>query len=360
MNTLEEKLALFNPTLPLAQASTIPPLWYFDEEIYQREADSVFSRNWVWVGNTSDLREPGSYVTTDILGEPILLSRTKEDKLVALSNVCRHRGAKVVTAEKGKATSFQCRYHGWNYDLQGALKGIPQFEGVENFEKEKNCLPTFEVSTWGPAAFVRLKPGTQTLEEFLSPVTQQSGNLDLARFQFARRTEYVMDCNWKVFVDNYLDGGYHVQTLHKGLAGVLDDSKYRTDIFEKSSLQSSPLKQDQVGVAAVRSGDMARYWWVFPNLMINIYDSVMDFNIVQPMGVNQCRVIFEYYFTNTFSGSIENSIEVAHQVQLEDQEICEHVQRGLKSQFYKAGRFSVKREAPGYHFHKLMAKTLSS
>ena len=128
-------------------------------------------------------------------------------------------------------------------------------------------------------------------------------------------------------------------------------------------MQISPIKQaDDATLGKVRAGSHAYYWWVFPNLMINIYEGVMDTNLVLPMGPNKCRVRFDFYFAETESATSRqfnaDSIAVAHQVQLEDMAVCAEVQRGLQSRSYDTGRFSVKREAGGYHFHQLLAKWL--
>jgi choline monooxygenase len=180
------------------------------------------------------------------------------------------------------------------------------------------------------------------------------------------RQDYEVACNWKVYVDNYLDGGYHVNTVHPGLAGVLDYTRYRTEVFANTSVQSSPLKPSakDPSVAAVRTGNLAQYWWVFPNFMLNLYDGVMDTNLVVPMGPDRCRVVFDFFFADTEGAAAEefirDSIAVAHQVQLEDVGICEEVQRNLGCKVYETGRFSVKREGAGYHFHQLLARRLQA
>ena len=111
-----------------------------------------------------------------------------------------------------------------------------------------------------------------------------------------------------------------------------------------------------------RTGDTAHYAWVFPNLMLNLYEGVMDTNLVLPDGPGHCRVLFDFYFADTHGDAarayVERSMAVAHQVQLEDVGVCEEVQRGLASASYDTGRFSVKREAGGYHFHQLLARCL--
>jgi choline monooxygenase len=180
---------------------------------------------------------------------------------------------------------------------------------------------------------------------------------------FVGRKEYELDCNWKVFVDNYQDGGYHVNTVHPGLAGAIDYAQYRTEIAGQTSVQIAPLKQaDDAAIGMVRTGTHAYYWWIFPNLMINLYQGLMDTNLVLPLGPDRCRVLFDFYFADTNSAAaqkfIADSMSVADQVQMEDQGVCEEVQRGLKSRSYDTGRFSVKREAGGYHFHKLLAQRL--
>jgi len=149
--------------------------------------------------------------------------------------------------------------------------------------------------------------------------------------------------------------------VHPGLAGVLDYSKYRTELFEHCNAQISPLKPAAgLAAAAVRTGDVAMYWWVFPNFMANLYAGVMDTNLVLPLGPDRCQVVFDFYFAEgTDAAYKDQSVAVAEQVQQEDIAICEDVQRGLKSRSFSTGRFSVRRENGGYQFHQLLARSLS-
>jgi choline monooxygenase len=243
---------------------------------------------------------------------------------------------------------LRCRYHGWTYDLAGRLRGTPEFEGVAGFCRDDQGLPPLAVAAWGHYIWVRMASPEETLETALAPLpAETTGRLE--SLQFAERRAYNLACNWKVYVDNYLDGGYHVNTVHPGLAGVLDYSRYRTETYAQTSVQRSPLRPADAGdgVAAVRSGTEAQYWWVFPNFMLNLYDGVMDTNLVQPLGTDRCRVIFDFYFADTASDAalrfIRDSIAVAEQVQQEDIGICEEVQRGLQSRTFDTGRFSVRR-----------------
>jgi choline monooxygenase len=361
--TLQELLHVFDPDLPLERARTIPSSWYFDPALYAAECRSVFGGNWQAVGRTDQVREPGQFFTGDVAGEPFVVVRGDDGELRAFFNVCRHRAARVLAEAEGRATRLRCRYHGWTYDLCGRLRGTPEFDGVADFRREANGLPPIAVAVWGPLVWVHLGPPPQPLTDFLRPLPEQAAPLKLDALRFVARREYRLECNWKVFVDNYLDGGYHVNTVHPGLAGVLDYAQYHTEIAGHTAVQISPIKPAEGdAVAAVRVGENAYYWWVFPNFMLNIYQSVMDTNLVLPLGPDACRVIFDFYFSNTegpeAEAFIKRSIDVAHQIQLEDLGICEEVQRGLKSRSFATGRFSVRREAAGYHFHRLLARQL--
>lgn len=348
----------FDPTLPLERARTIPSHWYFDPAVLERERETAFS-GWQAVGRLDRVTGQGAYFTADVAGEPIAVVRDDAGVLRAFHNVCRHRAAPVLTEPCGHTTKLRCRYHGWTYDLAGRLRGTPEFEGVENFDRDANGLVPMAVDTWGPTVWVH--PGTprQSLAEFLNPMPTMTKEFAIERQRWHTRREYELSCNWKVYADNYLDGGYHIHSIHPGLSGVIDYAKYRTETYAHSSVQLSPLKPAEAVEGAVRTGATAHYWWVYPNFMVNLYSGVMDTNLVLPLGPNRCRVVFDFYFAEgTDESFMRQSVDVAEKVQQEDVSICEDVQRGLHSRSYTTGRFSVKRENAGYHFHRLLAASL--
>ncbi|MBL8796972.1 MAG: Rieske 2Fe-2S domain-containing protein [Planctomycetia bacterium] len=360
---LQEQLRRFDPTLPLERARTIPAAWYLDPEIHEAERSAVFGNTWHFAGRLDQLTAPGAFVTLDIAGEPVLVVRDAAGVLRAFSNVCRHRAAVVMNEPCGMASKLRCRYHGWTYDLAGQLRGTPEFEGVGEFARDEHGLPELAVSTWGPLVWVHLGRPAMPLAEFLAPLPERL--MDLNKLRFVERRAYEVACNWKVFVDNFLDGGYHVNTVHPGLSGALDYSRYRTETFDQCSVQVAPLKaSDDPAIAQSRAGDCAYYWWVYPNLMLNLYRGVMDVNVVLPLGPSRCQVLFDFYFEQTEGDGarqfIAESIRIAEQIQQEDMDISVEVQRGLASRSYDTGRFSVRREAGGYHFHRLLARQLQA
>jgi choline monooxygenase len=193
---------------------------------------------------------------------------------------------------------------------------------------------------------------------------QRMAPLEVTKLHYVASRQYDIACNWKVFVDNYLDGGYHVPHLHKGLNSVLDYKQYTIENEDRYCLQSSPMvsSDEDAATGATRKGDRAWYFWQYPNFMINCYAGYMDTNLVIPVDVDHCRVIFDFYFGEVATEAArkynEESIAVGDRVQSEDLGICEAVQRGLKSRAYGAGRLSVRREAGEHLFHRLLAADL--
>jgi choline monooxygenase len=362
-SSIEQILSSYDDGAPLAQASTIPGAWYTDPRIADLERLSVFSKTWQLVARTDQLKSSGQFVSTTVAGEPIVVVRGSDGVLRAFFNVCRHHAAAVVTEPCGHAALLRCPYHGWNYGLDGSLKGMPEFEGVENFDRAQNGLVPVRVETWECFVFVNLDNHAAPLTDFLGGLVKRMEPLGISKLHYFDRRTYDIHCNWKVFVDNYLDGGYHVPHLHKGLSSVLDYKQYTIENEDRYCLQSSPMvaSDEDAATGAARKGDRAWYFWQHPNLMINCYEGYMDTNLVIPVDVDHCTVIFDFYFGDISESSRnynEESVSVGNRVQEEDLGICEAVQRGLKSRAYRAGRLSVRREAGEQLFHRLLAADL--
>src|SRR6185369_13621652 len=239
---LREVIQSYDPSAGLDHAYTIPASWYVDRDLYALESKTVFTNSWQLAARLDQLRTPGSYVTTDIAGEPIVLVRGADQVLRAFFNVCRHHAAAVMTEPEGTASQLRCPYHGWTYSLAGELKGTPDFAGVCNFNKEKNGLVPVSIAEWENWAFVKMDGAGPSFLDYLGEdLVAQISILNLQNLHWQERRHYNFDCNWKVFVDNYLDGGYHVPYLHKGLDSVLDYSQYMIENGTRHCLQWSPL-----------------------------------------------------------------------------------------------------------------------
>ena len=356
----------YDPSASLAEASTPPASWYIDSKLFDLEHRTVFPHSWLLAGRADQVHEAGQYLTCQIAGEPLLLIRGKDGALRGFFNVCRHHAAAVVTQAQGKAENLRCPYHGWTYDLQGALIHTPEFAGVENFDRSSNGLVPIQTAEWHGWVFAKLDRRRPSFDDFLGrALIERFEPLNLEQLHWFERRSYFLNCNWKVFVDNYLDGGYHVPHIHGGLHSVLDAGEYKIETTERFCVQSSPISTGKADsqTAALREGDRALYYWIYPNFMVNIYQGVMDTNLVIPLSVDRTEVIFDYYFADVSEPARERnlaSIAVSERIQAEDVEICESVQRGLASRAYNTGRLSVRREAGEHLFHRLLYNDLRS
>lgn len=362
----------FQPTSDLATASTMPSNWYTDPNILQLEKEKIFWKTWQPVGRTDMVARVGDFFACELVGEPLVVTRTKENELKAFYNVCRHRGAQVARG-KGNRKSLQCHYHGWTYGLDGKLLNAPEFDGVQNWSKEQTCLPEVKVEAWGPFIFVNLDPQAPPMRDTsYGTIMQQMKDkgFDITRMSSIERRDYDIACNWKVYVDNYLEG-YHLPTAHPDLFREVDYDQYRVDTFSDYSSQYAPIREiDPADIRArdrryIRTSeeDQALYFWIFPNVMLNVYMDNVSINIILPIDQQRTLTIFEWYFEQPGSGagweSMQNVITFSDQIQQEDIEICEIVQKGLQSRSYERGRFSVKRENGVHHFQSLVHEHLS-
>jgi choline monooxygenase len=362
--SLKDILDSYNLAAPLAEAYTIPAAWYTDSRVANLERQSVFSRNWQAVGRLAQLERPGDYITATVANEPIVTVRGRDGRLRAFYNVCRHHAMTVMNEACGHAEHMRCPYHGWTYNLEGELRGMTEFDGVKNFERSDNGLMPVRVEAWENFVFANLDPNAPSLRDFLGALVGLTKPLDFGNLKFVERRSYIQNCNWKVYVDNFLDGGYHVPHMHKGLNSVLDYRNYTIENVDRCCVQSSPVSVDtksEPSAAATRKGDRAFYFWQYPNFMLNWYEGYLDTNLVLPLGVDRCEVIFDFYFGDVSEENmpyVRESMGVSERVQQEDIVICDGVQRGLSSRAYQAGRLSVRREAGEHLFHRLLAADL--
>jgi choline monooxygenase len=348
----------FDPRLSFA--STIPSRYYTDPSFLAQENRNVFGRAWQLVGHAEQVRQPGQFFTAKIADEPLLIVRGSDGVLRAMSNVCRHRAGPIAEGQ-GKRPVLQCGYHGWTYSLDGKLMTTPEMEGIEKFDRTEFCLPQFRAELWNELVFVNLSDDAVPLHDFLGPeLFDHLGKRDYSRHRLARRKDWELGCNWKVYVDNYLEG-YHIPIVHPSLFRELDYPKYWTETKRHHSIQHAPLKRAD-RIRALSSDDDVSYYWVYPNLMLNVYPDNFSTNLIVPLGHERTLTIFEWYFSDPdapeVKKAIDETIAFSDEIQLEDIGICEAVQRGLRSTTYESGRYSPSRENGVHHFHGLYAEAM--
>ncbi len=359
-------------------AETLASHFYTDPSILALEKEKIFRRTWQLAGTLNQpcgekngvpytIADPESFFTIELFGEPVVIVRDKSGVLRAFSNVCRHRGGPIAQGA-GCRNVFNCAYHGWTYTLDGRLIGTPEIDGVEFFDRSTMGMVPLRLETWEQFIFVNFDAGAPPLSAFLGNIPQLAAEFSFNGLQFAERRDYLVHCNWKVYVDNYLDA-YHIPIVHPGLMKELDYPQYRTDTFRYHSQQLGPvkaLKANDTGERVYPPGSGlkdALYFWVFPNLMLNIYPDNIQTNLILPLSHEKTLTIFEWFFHDAQTEKVceraKKVLAFSEEVQQEDIAICEAVQRGLLSSTYSRGRYSVKRENGVHHFHTLLAEFLA-
>lgn len=367
---LRQELLRFEPTVPVEEAWTPPSSWYVDPELFELERRAVFARSWQPVARAADLAEPGSYASGVFAGEPWVVVRGEDGRLRGFANTCRHKGHEVVQG-CGRAERLVCGYHAWAYDDRGRLRSAPGMAGIRGFDRAEMSLPPLATEVWGPWVWVSHDaeahdPGASSLAEELSELERRLAATGWDELTYVRSASWDVRCNWKVYVDNYLDGGYHIPHMHPTLDAQIDMSTYDTEVFERYSIQSSGVsaaRDERIDYdAADRIGEGAIYAWLFPNFMLNRYGGCLDTNRVVPLGPGRCRVEYEFFFADTEGETarrfIEESVEQSATTQREDIAICESVQVGLQAASYERGRYAPRLERGEHHFHSLLGRTL--
>lgn len=335
---------------PLETATALPARHYAGEAAFLRDQRAVFPRSWQLVAHAAQLAEAGDHVVDQVGRLPVILVRGADGLLRGFANVCRHRAGPLALCHGKGARALHCKYHGWSYSLEGQLRSAPEMQGAADFDVNDIRLPALRVAEWQGLVFVAASDEVPDFDEVYGGIAERIAPIDLAALRFARRDHYDLACDWKVYVDNFLEG-YHLPHVHPGLSKVLDYRAYDTELQPWKSLQHSPLR-DAGGANAYGEGE-AFYWFVYPNVMLNILPGRLQTNRVLALGPGRCRVEFDYYYAPGPAGEALAAADrdFSDEVQAEDIAICEAVQRGLDSGSYEAGRLCPKRESALWHFH---------
>lgn len=353
----------------ISAAETLPASFYRSEQVFEVIKENIFARSWQWLGDERDLVPLQGHVYPTMLlehylTEPILLLRNQENSLKAFSNVCTHRG-NIIVHHPGKLSRITCGYHGRRWDLNGQMKFMPEFGEVEGFPRPCDHLHEFEVARLGPQVFIGLDdqfPFPKIIQE----ISDRIGFLPLKEFREAPalHKDYLVNCHWALYCDNYLEG-FHIPFVHNDLNAVLDYGDYATEIHDHYNLQVGYADSGEYtfdlpeGHVDYGKHVAAYYFWIFPNMMFNFYPWGLSVNIVKPLTLNRTKVLFRTYVYD------ENKLgkgagALLDKVEREDEFVVEGVHKGLQSRFYKTGRFSAKREKGVHHFHSLLAKYVST
>lgn len=354
---LERILQSWSANIPVERAVTLPSAFYTSRDIFELERHAIFGQNWLLAGRKDQLKTSGDYLTGRFLSEPYLINLNSSSTLRAHYNVCCHHGMSLLKEEQGHLPTNEivCPYHGWTYDLDGRLRKALRLKSIEQFKASKVRLKTIAVQIIGPFVFLNFDSLNTDLShiehihhKYLAPSQYQT-------MEFVIRKTYHIKSNWKIFIDNYLDGGYHVPYAHRQLTSILNMDQYKTVI-------DHPKTSVQYCTGTDRTEGNVIFAYIYPNLMINRYGSLMDTNLVVPIDERNCLVHMDYYYDpqSTTRTAEELSRMDSHRVQNEDIYLCESVQLGLESQAYDSGRYVPTVEHAMHDFHRTLFEQLKN
>lgn len=343
----------------IENASTPPSSWYTDSRFLKEVEEKNTFKSWLMIGRKEKLENPGDYWAATFMNQPVIIIKGENGDFRAYYNVCRHHAAQICDEGFGHLDlheRFTCPYHGWEYSREGKLTKAVAMKGCLGFNPKEFSLKSIPIQIVGPWIYLNLFPGAplnrlmfddqpdiKTMFELL-----EKTNYDKLKFIASRR--YVLNCNWKIFIDNYLDGGYHVPFAHISLTTNLNLSKYQRIGYENFFLQTCPAQTSTSLEAEIKDrisggekGSETVYVYQYPNICINRYGKWMDTNIVWPIGPNQCEVLFDWFVDESIiheKDFIQKCIDQSHVVQQEDIYLCDRVQKGVQSDGYEVGRYA--------------------
>lgn len=346
----------------ITRAATLPASFYRSQDIYDQLVEKVLAPSWQWIGHAGELA-PGELRPVDLLpssvDEPLVLARDLGGELRCLSNVCTHRG-NLLVSEAGAAKRLRCRYHGRTFGLDGRFAHMPAFEEARDFPRACEDLPRLALESLLGGSYTALGPPS-SFGEWTAQLAPLLETLPVEEFVHApqRAEVYDVGCHWALYVDNFLEG-FHIPYVHPGLAALVEDGSYRTELGAWGNLQTGLAREGELAFEAAQTvgeqaGPVAAYYfWLFPSTMLNVYPWGVSVNVVEPLGLGRTRVRFEPYVWRPelvgrgAGGALE-------EVQREDEQVVESVQRGMRSRLYERGRFSPQRELGVHQFHRLLA-----
>ena len=346
----------------IRNARTLSSNFYTDINYYNESKEKIFASSWQFVADTDVIKIPGQQypfmLLEGILNEPLLLTRDFDDTVHCLSNVCTHRGTVLVEDTKNDR-QIRCRYHGRRFSLDGTFLYMPEMEEAVNFPSESDNLPTVAWNIWKKFFFVSLNP-LIPFNKMVNEMEKRIGWMPIDEFRFdpTRSKDYLVQTNWALYCENYLEG-FHIPYVHQSLSNTLDYGNYRTELFEYANLQVGIVKSGELHFDLPKDSkdygqDIAAYYfWLFPNVMFNFYPWGLSINVVKPVTINRTRVSFLTYIwkEELLDSGVGSGLD---RVEREDEAVVEAVQIGIHSRYYNRGRYSPKRETGIHHFHKLL------
>ena len=347
----------------------LPRTWYTDPAIFEHEMAELFGRTWLPFCHGSEVAEPGSFVTGRVVGQEIALVRGRDGALRAFHNVCLHRAHRLLDGSGSLKAVITCPYHAWAYGLDGSLRAVPNGDKVADFDKNAFSLRQVQAATMAGFVMVNLDPeapphgGFEGLEDLL--LADFPG---LPAMRPVRRREAVLQANWKLVIENYLEC-YHCDTAHPSF-GNFDMTTWKHIVGQGWSRQGRVAAGSDDARLGHDDIEGLSAWWQWPGVFwaraLGNDSFVAAFH--EPLAPDRTRQIRVVY---TASGEEGDELRVFNDlfdtVFAEDTSVVESVQRGLSSRGYRGGALIEQDAARAgwsehgvHHFQDLVRGTIGA
>ena len=360
------------PELSPNNARSLPQKYFVSPEIFAKEQENIFSRNWLLVGHQSQIANAGDYIVQDVNRESLIVIRDKDEAIRGFYNVCRHRGTRLKEDTCGHASAIQCPYHAWTYGLDGRLIGAPHMDEVPGFDKAEYSLHQVNLGLWEGFIFVNLadastERGDYSLAKWFAPLNGKFADWNMAILRPTKRIEYDVRANWKLMFENYSEC-YHCPGVHPQLQKVSPYDSAENDLAEgpflggfmkinpgKSLSMSGNacalmIEHDREQDHTKESTQRVFYYSIFPNMLLSLHPEYVMVHQLWPQSPERTLIVCDWLFhPDAFSRKDFNpkdAIEFWDMTNKQDWHVCELSQQGIGSRAYEPGPYSSRESIP--------------
>ena len=331
--------------MPSEEAMAMPALYYTSPEFLKAEIDEVLRRDWMCIGHIGELKAPGDFFTTDLLGEELLAVHGQDGAIRVLSNVCRHRGNRVAEG-RGTARKFVCTYHAWTYDTAGALKVAPIMKRQRSFDQSKCSLPEFASEVWKGWLFVNLDGNAPPLTERLDGLSDVIANYHQEDRHLVFIDEDIWNCNWKALFENFMEG-YHLSATHFATLHPVTPTKLCQKMVSGDAWTGyhacydpdyPPREPFHPDLTEFERNNSPMYG-VYPNLMVGMGTDFTLFMIIRPDGPEHVRIRWGVTSQEDApdSEAAKKYVDLCKSFNVEDKEKLETLQKAMRTRGFHGG-----------------------
>jgi glycine betaine catabolism A len=362
MNRTNQVTPVFRKTADTfaSGSKTLAQKHFVSSDVFRREQEQIFSKQWLLVGHQSQIADAGDYIVQQVIGESLIVIRDKSGKIHGFFNVCRHRGTRLKEDACGHASVIQCPYHAWTYGLDGRLIGAPHMDEVPGFDKADYSLRAVNLGLWEGFIFVNLADDPMPLEKWFAPLTGKFSHWKMSILRSAKRIEYGVRANWKLMFENYSEC-YHCPGVHPMLSKVSPYDSAENDLSEGPFLGG--LMKINQGKSLTMSGNACAlpvgkienlqqvfYYSVFPNMFLSMHPEYVMVHQLWPQSPERTLILCDWFFHQEAFARCdfkpEDAIEFWDMTNKQDWHVCELSQQGIASRAYEPGPYSSRESIP--------------